>query len=192
MHHRPKWTGGGVPEPGARSATYGRRHATRPRCIAISEVEETPRRHPIESLYSIVVRGSDTNHTRAARVSTLVGEVGFEPTRPFGQRFFLPLRLSPPAHARRSWPGPSLHPRHDPFGCAPFGLYTFLRHCRRLGSGLACRFRRQPPPNLRRSTPGVSPGALKLDAHGMRPPRLPFRHSPVSSFQAGLSPRRQV
>jgi hypothetical protein len=51
--------------------------------------------------------------------------------------------------------------------------------------GASMPFPVQPPPNLRRSTPGVSPGALNCDARGMRPPRLPFRHSPMLCCQVG-------
>jgi hypothetical protein len=102
----------------------------------------------------------------------LVGEEGLEPSLPFGKRFF-PTTTAFAAGSKGAVRGPDHLFAHGITRCgrAPSGLYTFLRQDRRLGSGLACRLRRQPPPNLRRSTPGVSPGALNMV--GMRPSRLP-------------------
>jgi hypothetical protein len=103
---------------------------------------------------------------------SLVGEEGLEPSLPFGKRFF-PTTTAFAAGSKGAVRGPDHLFAHGITRCgrAPSGLYTFLRQDRRLGSGLACRLRRQPPPNLRRSTPGVSPGALNMV--GMRPSRLP-------------------
>jgi hypothetical protein len=92
----------------------------------------------------------------------LVGEEGLEPSLPFGKRFFPTTTAFAASPIGCLWPGPSLHPRHYPLRVRPVWSLHLPPADRGLGSGLACRWRRQPPPNLRRSAPGVSPGALNI------------------------------
>jgi hypothetical protein len=109
--------------------------------------------------------------------STVMPRAGLEPARPYDQRIFLPLRLSPPVISL--WSGRCLlHASEAMFRREPSRLYTLLviTASTSLSSALPSVISRANPVKV---SPTLTPFTQAFPSHVLKhlsPSRLPFRH----------------